>query len=832
MTDEVSRPFSPFGLRFFVRRDVMARTVNPFRCSGVGRDSESLSTAESALGRVSFRSRGASALSNFRCSIWLLPVLLAGTSLILYGQPVLPAKVNCIAPEQPQTMLLTFVVQNLAVNGKSGLHWRIQPLPAPDDIQVTDPALKAAIVDWINNQNKLGSDPKNAWVMDGLSDRTFFNGGLTKGISAVFTINPYPAIAPPAAESPGASRKSVTFCAAPAPGLHFDMVAIEIVSAKYDPAKPTPPQSLTASLGKGVTASALFSAQETTGNRTAVLEAFATVAEAAAKILDQNKITIGADVKSADLRKVETSITALYNMVQNNIPFEFWHTWPEANAIFQKNANGKCCTLRVREVQMAKRATIGVVANLGDVGAKTISPEQQARADNLAKRTEQTLQSRFAGALAAIRNTVPTFAQLDDLRRKIAAAPEIYPTVRLGLLEGDDQTIVFGADNRWTKYLVNLTAAGGYSVEDKGTGKLTFQGENLTTGIRDGLPPFETESATYAGGGEVQKANANWALNWPRNGSGGAQTNFGPQISGDFVEDQDQRFGNTVGPVLRDHEIGWEPSFAYSYTSAELKPDQTPVSNLFGLAAGFGIRQRWFSISPATGSLFPPRASGYITAVFVDATPSYRYQPVRAGPIGGLELGATIHFLQGLPAGDYEFTQIQGSAWAALYFGSPLHPRDYFVRFRKGMGSSNGATPLFELFRLGGSDTRGIEQGEQVGREIAFEQSEAGVSARQIVSWFQHAPKTPTEKMPTASPIDLTKIYLAGFYDRGRVFSSGSFSDLVDFRHAAKGYGIAVELAGISAGKKRITLSIGYAWSPDSVLHHNGVPITNASIVF
>jgi hypothetical protein len=481
---------------------------------------------------------------------------------------------------------------------------------------------------------------------------------------------------------------------------------------------------------------------------------------------------------------------------------------------------------------MAKGAAIGVVANLGDVGAKAISTDQQARADELAKRTQQILQIRFAAALAAIGNTVPTFARLDDLRRKIAAAPEIYPTVQLGLRDGDDQTIVFGADNRWTRYLVNLTAGGGYSVEDKGTGKLTFQGENLITGVRDGLPPFETESATYAGGGEVQKANANWALNWVHNGTGGAQTNYGPQLSGDFLQDQNQRFGNTVGPRLRDHEIGWESGFAYSYTSAQLKPDQTPLSNLFGLTAGSGVRQRWFSVSPATGNLFPQRASGDITAVFADATASYRYQPPKASPIGGVELSATIHFLQGLPAGDYTFTQIQGSALGSLYFGSPLHPRDYFVRFRKGMGTSNGATPLFELFRLGGSDTRGIEQGEQVGREIAFEQSEAGVSARQIIGWFQHAPKTPAQKMPAASPIDLTKIYVAGFYDRGRVFSSGGFSDLVDFRHAAKGYGIAVELAGISAGKQRITLSIGYAWSPDSVLHHNGVPVTNASIVF
>ena len=380
----------------------------------------------------------------------------------------------------------------------------------------------------------------------------------------------------------------------------------------------------------------------------------------------------------------------------------------------------------------------------------------------------------------------------------------------------------------------DLSAGGGYSVEDKGTGKLTFQGQNLIFQIPDSLYPMETESASYTGGGEVQKANANWGLNWAQGNATGAQTNYGPQISGDFLQDQNQRFGNVTGPVLRDREIGWEPSFAYSWTSSQIDMSDNPESHLFGLSADAGIRQRWVRISPATGDVFPPRASGSILAVFADVTPNYRYQPAKPGHVGGIDVSAAIHFLQGLPAADYTFTQILISAQATLYFGGTAHLRDYFVRFRKGMGSSNGATPLFELFRLGGSDnTRGVEQGEQVGREIGFEQTEAGVSARQIVSWFQKKPGSGApERTPAASPIDLSRIYLKGFYDRGRVTAAGSFSDLASIVHGAKGYGFAVELAGLSAGGKRVTLSIGYARSPDSALHSNGVPITSASIDF
>ena len=289
----------------------------------------------------------------------ILCAALAG-SAAAQAQPALPKKVNCAAPEQPQILMLNLVVETLTVQGKSGLHWRVNPLPAGADTQqISDPDLKAAIERWAADQSKLSSDPKNAWVIDGRSDRTFFNRGLSRGLSADFNINPYPVVPPPTMMQAGV-KLPVMFCAARAPGVHLDKLEIQVVSVNYDPSSPQSARPLTAALDPGIAASALLSADEAKGDVTAMLAAFARVAETAWQTAKHNRIAIGFDLKSADLRKTETSITAIYNMAQNNIPFQFWGQWPEANAIFQTAADSKCCTLRVRNVQMADRATIRV----------------------------------------------------------------------------------------------------------------------------------------------------------------------------------------------------------------------------------------------------------------------------------------------------------------------------------------------------------------------------------------------------------------------------------------------------------------------------------------
>jgi hypothetical protein len=792
---------------------------------------------------------------NARASFVAFMFLMA--SRLAEAQPIIP-NTKCIAPQRLQSLVLTLSATALNVPGDpkgGGLHWVVDPLPTGDDISISDPNLKNAIERWVSDFNN--SPTKHAWVLDGKNPWRFLSyAGLNGGVGAAFDVSPIPVVSSPTMSQAGTRlRQSVSLCAAPVQNLFLDMLNIRIISADYDPDYPQAPQVLSAKLDEGITASALLSAADSQIGQP-VLEAFSRVAETAWQTAKRNGISLRSRATGATLSNAENAVTRLYNMVQDNIASEFWSHWPEAHAKFEATADNKCCTLTIRNVRMAKGASIHVEANLPDADAKTPqalishtpggvtpaalkAPKKNAsattkkvkRAEALAARSQRDLSRRFAPALAAFSNAVPTFAQVDALRSQLDATRELNPTVRPMLSDADARTIVFDGDYRWTILDVTLSAGGGYSPEDKGTGKLDFQGQNLMFQIPAGLNPTETESASYAGGGEVQKANVHWGLNWVHTCKNGAQSNYGPQVSWDYSQDQNQRFGNVSGPVLRDHEIGWEPSAAISVMSSPLGRDGTPAKHSLGLNIDGGFRQRWFRVTPATGSGFPLRGSGTLNAFFLDLTPAYHYQPSKAFYIGGVDVVSVAHFLKGF--NKFTFTQFQVSVQVAAFFGNS-HPRDFFVRFRKGMGTSNGATPLVELFRLGGADnTRGIEQGEQVGRQIAFEQSEAGVSVHQIVSWFQKPPNpAQAEKTPQASPLDLSKFYVKSFYDRGRVFNNASFADMLNFSHGAKGYGLAVEMEALSTGNKRISVSVGWARSPDSFLHRSGVALTSATVDF
>ena len=153
---------------------------------------------------------------------------------------------------------------------------------------------------------------------------------------------------------------------------------------------------------------------------------------------------------------------------------------------------------------------------------------------------------------------------------------------------------------------------------------------------------------------------------------------------------------------------------------------------------------------------------------------------------------------------------------------SLLSVRDLSVVYQ-----AKGADPVFAVTNV----SFDLEQGEFVGRRLAYQQCEAGISARQIVAWLSKKP-SPGAAGPKPSPIDLSKFYFKGFYDRGRVSNSASLAELLAFTHAAKGYGFAMEMQSLAAGGKSINLTIGYGRSPDSVLHHSGLAITSVSVNF
>jgi hypothetical protein len=176
------------------------------------------------------------------------------------------------------------------------------------------------------------------------------------------------------------------------------------------------------------------------------------------------------------------------------------------------------------------------------------------------------------------------------------------------------------------------------------------------------------------------------------------------------------------------------------------------------------------------------------------------------------------------------------------WFAGITGPQDFLIRYARGFGISSGSIPLFELFQLGGTgNIRGIEEGEYVGRNLAFDQSELGVNAVSVWEWFSHkgssSPKPAAGVTPPPasqlSNLGISSIFIVGFYDRGRLPSGSSLGEVLDLSRAFHGYGFKAELRGLHAGNKLGNLSLGYARSPDSILHRDkGIFITAFSLDF
>ena len=225
------------------------------------------------------------------------------------------------------------------------------------------------------------------------------------------------------------------------------------------------------------------------------------------------------------------------------------------------------------------------------------------------------------------------------------------------------------------------------------------------------------------------------------------------------------------------------------------------------------------------------------------------YDLKRAGRRGGF---GEIDFLfeakgqKGLDSlgADFVYRQFELSGGAQVFFGF-TSPTNMFLRYIRGAGATSNGTPLYKLFRLGGSlNVRGLEEGEFTGNSYAYDRTEFGVGLLPLISTIRHLlpfgkksdARGSDEQAGTPTQfggIDLANTYVKTFYDRGRVFETKSLGGILNPAHGVKGYGIAAELRGLAfINNRRANLTIGYARSPDSLLHRRGIIVTGLSLDF
>jgi hypothetical protein len=435
------------------------------------------------------------------------------------------------------------------------------------------------------------------------------------------------------------------------------------------------------------------------------------------------------------------------------------------------------------------------------------TPAGEAKLAALRTAAAQGARARV-NARRSLEGTIPTAALINDLIDDLRQQPTIgFREV----LSDPNGTVTFSAVYRDVDSelgaKVDLRAA--LDPEQFLTGAGTLHEHNLLYALLH-RNIQEDVDLTAVGGPEVQNVNLDVSVSRER-GTAHVLT-YGFTARTFFSRDTNQRFGNL--PAIRgrddgdlhlvDREWGEVPKLFFQYEW------RGSWSNRLRWEGGLDWRQ--VLIRPQIEAL-PPSVDAHLTAWdnSLEHRLAHDFTPAGENPGGGvgevaLATNGVFRRATRQLSGDFDFSRPQVSSTIEGLLGWRTR-RELLVRHAWIAGSAGEGTPLFQLYRLGGStNVRGLEEGEYVGRSLRAQQFTVGIGLP--VFW-------PALSQP-AGPSPLAGSYLTMFYDRGRV-------TLDDLTRDADGYGVGIEIRNLRAGNQRAHIAIGWARSPQSFLHRLGV---------
>jgi hypothetical protein len=499
--------------------------------------------------------------------------------------------------------------------------------------------------------------------------------------------------------------------------------------------------------------------------------------------------------------------------------------WPSAVVAFRNDSAGNYM-IHVHTIRIASEAKVEILrgqitgaSGMVDFVGSNAAVEKKIQCA-LASAAVKA-QMDIASQLQDLAGHVPTVVTVEAARKALSIDKLVSGTVDIRAARSQ---IILSGTRRWSIGSLNAKAdlAGSVTPEDFITGQASLDASNL---IRNILPVTvgETYNLSVQGGSEVQRATLDFSI--PRSYGKNWLKSFGFTHSLLFTRDAKQRYGddNPKDLPLVNRQMGMMPRLFFELSR--------PLGYAWLLSARAEVSYDWRSV------LIAPRTTG--TANLVDgqlAAPTAELKLLTGYDPGTRFIGSTRLEIDGTGRrgthavqGDFAFEQFTISARGEIFFGVRRNS-DFFLRYERGLGMSGAGTPLFELMRLGGpTNVRGLENGEFIGRNLAYDQSGTGVSVFAISSLFH---KTAGDKSPVVGGFDLANIYVVGLYDRGRVTNTGNLGELMSVGPAAHSYGIAGELHKLPAKGELANITIGWARSPQSGLHSRGVMTLGVNIDF
>ncbi len=728
--------------------------------------------------------------------------------------------------------------------GVEAFHWVLDALPGPGDVLVSDATVKARLVEMIPHLN---DRPDHAacllWVLE-KNNQCSLTAAMTlqfagSGIKFEFTAPAVPLIRLPSQATPSASIVLRAGYSVPPDRVVRSLCLVVTTEAQADVCSTPDPLSESTTIGAlapeygigGLSAEnqkiqirIQFPAiAPTTGgeplSQDRMRKQFQDVAIAAFKAAQSFDLLPGASNPDTRREKAENQVLAIYTIQHSN--------WPAPKATYGPiQENGSDYQFTIKNLHFIRDARVVLTpGSVTGVNPAQIEAKLSQASNQVAHRVQDSLDS--------LQGAIPANDAVWKVATRIAAAPEITGVV---LPNANQNDLEFKGDHRWM--FSSLDAKGDIGLaanpHEVISGDTTFSESNLGGFVH-------TTALTLHGGPELQQSSLDFDIT--RTAGSHEELTYGFHLNGTYLRDENQRFGYLAGPKFIDQEWGPTPKLFLEFI-----PVSASGKFISDTRIEIPFEFRHLAIQPPA-DYAPFLNHGWVTAL----TPSVRHllgydfsrsgaNGVPRGGVGQAKLLVTAEADLARPSlgGDFTFNRYHVTAQAEIFWGI-TGSNDFLVSYSRGLGTSSSTTPLFELFGLGGTaSVRGIEEGEFVGRNIAFDQSEFGVNAQSLWHWIKHKSKTAAPAGPSGtSPLDtllsglgITSIFLNGFYDRGRVTNEASVGDLLGLGHSTHGAGFDLELRGLRVANKRANLSLGYARSPESILHHKGVFISSLSIDF
>lgn len=739
------------------------------------------------------------------------------------------------------SLRLTVKVQSIQITGESqpSLRWIVVDLNSVQvDVQDTD--LQSAIVASLQEMGR----ENHPWVARGTVWNFFgkLSTLVSSKVSGAFELSPPSDVLKPATELNKESNAPWTISYAPALIRSFAIVVATAEAQK-------PGASVIKQTKTLADAAAVFATGSLTDVETRIP---VTISYASSDLTPGPK-----ELPDAAKKAVETS---LFRIAANSFVaskaggFVINRTLPKSRSEIEDKLNDFYSTAKIKDWGPGPKSTIRqtaagtgdwilTIGNVRPLGAVLIRVEpiklqqelkdkgqidDERKLENRREQIEAAYIKRYGPKLLSRAHEIPTRADIEKDAGLLAQADDalsVMPTA-------DGSNLTFAVTRRPQIASLSLKAGIGYNPEDSFTGLAQISETNL-------LHWNEVLSFSFSGGNQILSGLLSFSAFCDQTGD--SQYSKCLTVSGKLFRDRDQQLGNPTGPKLQNNEASGEAKFSAGYDSFTPRDyilraegfDKTRKRLRYTVRGDASFNYKDTSIdSFAAGSA--PVSAGRVSSIslVIDQGLSYDLRKTAQSKLGEFDFFVTalakraFEFL----GGDSSFEQYSINLGSQLFFG-PRTPTDMFLRFNGETGVSSRATPAFELFRLGGpNNVRGLEEGEFIGRNLNFERAEIGFKSTYLIGLFRaKRDAAGNAAQPVVGGIDLSNTYLKAFYDWGSVGDRRSANPF-EITSGVQGLGFAVELRGLNVGGKRASLSIGYAYSHDSLLHRSGVLVTSFSL--